>query len=218
MVAVGTAPSSVSCFLWLAGLMSELQTFRHASLARPVPVPSGVAGLAPSSSTYLGSSVSLGLVLMLPAMDWYGRGTGAAPRRGPGLLSPVSAGGGVLSDDDRRDVPVPRVAGQHDGEPEAAAGPSMTVVPLLFHSLLFQLPQAYGINLGPGARERPRSAPFRRRGPGTSDDAHANGADGQHDRANQAGWLTARKPRRTGTPCGRRGPACSGWCSSARPA
>ncbi len=104
-------------FFWLVGLMSELQRSDALSLDRFLHLPVSPTGAF--LINYLGSSVSLSLVLMLPAMT--GLSAGLVLSRGPGMLVAVSAGGGVLPDDDRRDVPVPRVAGQHDGKPEAPA-------------------------------------------------------------------------------------------------
>ena len=104
-------------FFWMIGLMSELQRSDAISLDRFLHLP-----VSPTSAfliNYLGSSLSLSLVLMLPAMT--GLSAGLVLSRGPGMLVAVSAGCGVLPDDDRGDVPVPRVAGQHDGEPEAPA-------------------------------------------------------------------------------------------------
>ena len=104
-------------FFWMVGLMSELQRSDAISLDRFLHLPVSPTGAF--LINYLGSSISLSLVLMLPAMT--GLSAGLVLSRGPVMLVAVSAGCGVLPDDDRVDVPVPRVAGQHDEEPEAPA-------------------------------------------------------------------------------------------------
>ena len=104
-------------FLWFAGLMAELQRTDAISLDRFLHLP-----VSPSSAfliNFLGSSVSLAMVLVLPAM--IGLAAGLVLSRGLGHAGAVPAGGRVLPDDVGAVVPVPRLAGQRDGEPAAPA-------------------------------------------------------------------------------------------------
>jgi hypothetical protein len=92
-------------FFWLAGLMSELQRSDTLSLDRFLYLPVSPAGAF--LINYLGSSVSLSLVLMLPAMT--GLAAGLVLSRGPGmlLLFPlVAAFFLMMSDHDGRASPV----------------------------------------------------------------------------------------------------------------
>jgi hypothetical protein len=152
-------------FFWLAGLMSELQRSDTLSLDRFLYLPVSPAGAF--LINYLGSSVSLSLVLMLPAMT--GLAAGLVLSRGPGmlLLFPLVAAFFLM---------MTAVTYQFRGwlasmmENPRRRRTIMTVVPLLF-ILMFQLPNIW-INLGPGARER-REAPRPPARAGNSDDGYA---------------------------------------------
>jgi hypothetical protein len=152
-------------FFWLAGLMSELQRSDTLSLDRFLYLPVSPAGAF--LINYLGSSVSLSLVLMFPAMT--GMAAGLVLSRGPDmlLLFPLVAAFFLM---------MTAVTYQFRGwlasmmENPRRRRTIMTIVPLLF-ILLFQLPSIW-INLGPGARERRegRRPPARA---GDSDDGYA---------------------------------------------
>jgi ABC-2 type transport system permease protein len=134
-------------FFWLAGLMSELQRSDSLSLDRFLYLPVSPSGVF--LINYLGSSVSLGLVLMLPAMT--GLAAGLALSRGPGMLLifPLVAAFFLM---------MTAVTYQFRGwlasmmENPRRRRTIMAVVPILFIAL-FQLPNMW-INLGPGASER----------------------------------------------------------------
>ena len=70
-------------FFWMVGLMSELQRSDALSLDRFLYLPVSPAGAF--LINYLGSSVSLSLVLMLPAMT--GLSAGLVLSRGPACCS-----------------------------------------------------------------------------------------------------------------------------------
>ena len=91
---------------------------RRRDLTRSVPPPAGVADRRLPHQLFRFEPQPQ------PGLDAAGddrsvRRTGAIAR--PRHARAVSAGCDVLPDDDRVDVPVPRVAGQHDEEPEAPA-------------------------------------------------------------------------------------------------
>jgi len=134
-------------FLWMVGLMSELQRADAISLDRFLHLP-----VSPSGAfliNYLGSSVSLSLVLMLPAMT--GLAAGLVLSRGPAmlLLFPLVAAFFLM---------MTAVAYQFRGWlASMMTNPRrrrtiMAAVPVLF-VLVFQLPNLWN-NLSPAARER----------------------------------------------------------------
>jgi ABC-2 type transport system permease protein len=134
-------------FFWMVGLMSELQRSDALSLDRFLYLPVSPTGAF--LINYLGSSVSLSLVLVLPAM--IGLSTGLVMSRGPGmlLLFPLVAAFFLM---------MTAVTYQFRGwlasmmENPRRRRTIMAVVPVLF-ILLFQLPNIW-FNLGPGASER----------------------------------------------------------------
>jgi ABC-2 type transport system permease protein len=152
-------------FFWLVGLMSELQRSDALSLDRFLYLP-----VSPTSAfliNYLGSSVSLSLVLMLPAMTGMSAGLVLSRGRGMLLLFPLVAAFFLM---------MTAVTYQFRGwlasmmENPRRRRTIMTVVPILF-ILLFQLPNIW-FNLGPGARERREAR--RRPSPAlNSDDGYA---------------------------------------------
>jgi ABC-2 type transport system permease protein len=153
---------------WMIGLMSELQRSDTLSLDRFLHLPVSPTGAF--LINYFGSSVSLSLVLMLPAMT--GLSAGLVLSRGPGmlLLFPLVAAFFLM---------MTAVAYQFRGWlASLMANPRrrrtiLTVVPALF-VLAFQLPNLWN-NLSPGARERREARTEARRVTRTLDDDLAAG-------------------------------------------
>jgi len=134
-------------FLWMMGLLSELQRSDAISLDRFLHLP-----VSPSGAfliNYLGSSIDLSLVLMLPAMT--GLSAGLVLSRGPAmlLLFPMVATFFLM---------MTGVTYQFRGwlasmmKNPRRRRTIMAAVPVLF-VLVFQLPNLWN-NLSPGARER----------------------------------------------------------------
>ena len=131
----------------MAGLISELQRADAMSLDRFLHLPVSPGGVF--LINYLGSSVSLGLVLMLPAM--IGLAAGLVLSRGPAMLVmfPLVAAFFLM---------MTALMYQFRGwlasmmENPRRRRTIATVVPVLF-ILAFQVPNVWN-QLGPGARER----------------------------------------------------------------
>jgi hypothetical protein len=158
VLALGTAPARAILavldgaivafvFFWFAGLMAELQRADVISLDRFLHLPVSPAGAF--LINYLGSSVSLSVILMLPAMT--GMAAGLVLSRGAVmlLLFPLVAAFFLM---------MTAVTYQFRGwlasmmQNPRRRRAIMTAIPALF-ILMFQLPNIWN-NLGPGARER----------------------------------------------------------------
>ena len=134
-------------FFWMVGLISELQRSDSISLDRFLHLPVSPSGVF--LVNYLGSSLSLSLVLMLPAMT--GLSAGLVLSRGPAMLVlfPLVAMFFLM---------MTALTYQFRGWLESMMkNPRrrrtiVAVVPVLF-ILVFQLPNLWN-NLSPGARER----------------------------------------------------------------
>lgn len=134
-------------FFWMVGLISELQRSDALSLDRFLHLPVSPAGAF--LINYLGSSVSLSLILFLPAM--VGLAAGLALSRGPGMLVlfPLIAAFFLM---------ITAVTYQFRGWlARMMVNPRrrrtiLAVLPLLF-VFIIQLPNLVG-NLSPGTRER----------------------------------------------------------------
>lgn len=166
-LALGTAPTrtvmmvwdgAIVAFVvfWMVGLMSELQRSDAISIDRFLHLP-----VSPASAfliNYLGSSVSLSLVLTLPAM--VGLAAGLALSRGPRMLVlfPLVATFVLM---------MTAVTYQFRGWlASLMANPRrrrtiIAAVPLLF-VMVFQLPMLWN-NFGPGAQQRREARAERRR-------------------------------------------------------
>jgi hypothetical protein len=155
-------------FFWMVGLISEFQRSDALSLDRFLHLP-----VSPSGAfliNYLGSSLSLSLVLMLPAMT--GLAAGLTVSRGPGMLVlfPLVAAFFLM---------MTAVTYQFRGwlasmmKNPRRRRTILTAVPVLF-ILAFQLPNLWN-NLGPGARERREARAEARRVIATLDEELAAG-------------------------------------------
>ena len=166
-VALRTAPARIVmlawdgaiiafAFFWFAGLMSELQRSDALSLDRLLHLP-----VSPSSAFVINfclSSLSLALILMLPAMT--GLAAGLVASRGAGMLVLFPLIAAFL-------LMMSAVAYQFRGwlaslmQNARRRRVITAVVPVAF-VLMVQLPNLWS-NLGPGARERRDAAAERRR-------------------------------------------------------
>jgi ABC-2 type transport system permease protein len=155
-------------FFWMVGLMSELQRSDALSLDRFLHLPVSPTGAF--LINYLGSSVSLGLVLMLPAMTGLSAGLVLSRGRGMLLLFPLVAAFFLM---------MTAVTYQFRGwlasmmENPRRRRAILTAVPVLF-VLAFQIPNLWN-NLSPGARERRDARAQARRAIATLDDDLAAG-------------------------------------------
>jgi hypothetical protein len=155
-------------FFWLLGLISELQRSDTISLDRFLHLPVSPTGAF--LINYLSSSVSLSLVLMLPAM--VGMSAGLVLSRGPVmlLLFPLVVAFFVM---------MTAVTYQFRGwlasmmQNPRRRRTIMAVVPVLF-MLAFQLPNIWN-NLGPGATERREARTTARQARATLDRDRAAG-------------------------------------------
>jgi hypothetical protein len=182
---------------WMVGLISEFQRSDALSLDRFLHLP-----VSPSGAfliNYLGSSLSLSLVLMLPAMT--GLAAGLVLSRGPGmlLLFPLVAAFFLM---------MTAVTYQFRGwlasmmENPRRRRAIIAAVPVLF-VLAVQLPNVWN-NLGAGARERREARAEARRAIATLDEELAAGRITREEyakrrpappptRSPDAGYETARR-------------------------
>jgi ABC-2 type transport system permease protein len=172
---------------WMIGLMSELQRSDAISLDRFLHLP-----VSPTSAfliNYLGSSLSLSLVLMLPAMT--GLSAGLVLSRGPGMLVlfPLVAAFFLM---------MTAVTYQFRGwlasmmENPRRRRTIVAAVPVLF-ILVFQLPNVWN-NLSPGATERREARAEARRTKETLDKDLAAGRITREEYARRRPPTPARSP------------------------